>query len=58
MEMFTLKMERPSIGGKMWPNLGVTSWSVLGFHSYYDPERGAWIDLGTSYATDCNLSEW
>ena len=36
----------------------ISSWNVHGYHSYYDPERGAWIDLGSSFASDCNLSEW
>jgi hypothetical protein len=36
----------------------ISSWNVYGWHSYYDPDRSATIDLGSSSASDCNLSEW
>lgn len=34
------------------------SWSVYGTHSYFDPDINQVVNLPSSSATDCNLSEW
>lgn len=36
----------------------ISSWNVYGYHSYYDPVHHLTVNLGSSSASDCNLSEW